>query len=228
MLRQPHTAPGYWPPPPPPRAWWCQTCDQPNSMADRLCRTCFPMPPAGTNGGGGRGGGQEQRGPSRPASRPRRRSSQRRERPVAPEEAPPAATGSGQPDEEPAPAGASRPRERARRRSRRPASRSPDVTFEDTEGEGSEVENGPQEALGVLPALPEEARRHGSWIEPPVTAEALAEHRRNLRRSAIAAAKKIRASRALGLAAAALEGQEHEYAVLVTMIIVARGSRERI
>ncbi|CAK0808253.1 unnamed protein product [Prorocentrum cordatum] len=75
---------------------------------------------------------------------------------------------------------------------RRRATRSHDVTFEETEdeagGSASEAEGGALEALGVLHAPLADAQQHSTWMEPPASPEAMLEHRRNLRRTAIAAA----------------------------------------
>ncbi|CAK0865715.1 unnamed protein product [Prorocentrum cordatum] len=117
---------------------------------------------------------------------------------------------------------------RRTRASRR--SRSADVTFEESEvEEGTDTEDSAaMQPLGVLLALPEEARAHPSWLEPPCTEEAVQVHRRYLRRLAIASAKKLRASRQLGRPESVANDLAQEYAVLMTMIIVCRSPTTRL
>eukprot|EP00959_Pyramimonas_sp_CCMP1952_P034955 731970-Pyramimonas_sp.AAC.1 len=60
-------------------------------------------------------------------------------------------------------------------------------------------------------SLPEQARAHQAWAQPPTVPAAFVNRRRNLRRVAVASARMLRASRELGLPTSILEAQEQEY-----------------
>ncbi len=77
-------------------------------------------------------------------------------------------------------------------------------------------------ALGILPALPQDARQHPSWVDPPSDERALAAHRRALRQIAAATGKRLQASIDLGASEEIIASQKREYSVQLCMIITAR------
>ncbi len=84
------------------------------------------------------------------------------------------------------------------------------------------------EGLGVLPALPHEARLHPSWVDLPTDPQQLEEKRKQLRSAVMASGNRLRSARDLGNSAEVVFGIEQEYAMLLCAQLLARPPQQRL